>query len=91
MTVAPDAIETLAALSRIELTEQEEKTFSRQLPKVVEYVGQLQQAETHEVLSEDSPTQPLRRDEVAASDLAQDMLAQAPDQQDNHWKVKSVF
>lgn len=91
MPVAPDAITTLAALARIDLADQEAKTFSQQLPKVVEYVGQLQQAETHHVPTEDVPSQPLRPDETADADLADAMLNQAPDRDDRAWKVKSVW
>ena len=87
-------IEKLAKLARIELTEDEKKTFANDLEKILEYVGQIK-----EVATEDKPAEVgdifnvLREDGVTheSGQFTEKILAQAPETQDGFIKVKKIL
>lgn len=91
MDISKEDILKLAQLSRLELTAEEVALLSAQLPNIVEYVSQLQTIDAPTTVANDAPPVPLRTDEVIASTVTSDILAQAPERQDDFWKVDAVF
>ncbi len=91
MKLTPELVADLARLARLDMSADEQATFVTQLPKIVEYVGQLQAIST--------TNQPPSRDEavhfptdtVQASDVAESILDQAPERQGRFWKVPKVL
>lgn len=91
MDISRADVQKLSQLARLELTEEEVDMFVEQLPKIVEYVGQLQQVETVAVVDETGPTMNLRSDEAVPSPDVAAILDQAPERLDQLWKVDNVF
>ena len=85
-------VPALARLSRIDVSPDMATRLGEQLPRIIDYVGQLQDV-TAEVVPVVPEAMPLREDAVtmASKDVRQQILAQAPDRQDDFWKVKAVF
>jgi len=89
-----DLVRHIGRLSRIELTEDEVRTFARQLAAIVEYFDKLQElntdnvqpmphaVEVHNVLAEDRPGESLTPDKA---------LANAPQRDGNFFKVPKVI
>jgi aspartyl/glutamyl-tRNA(Asn/Gln) amidotransferase C subunit len=85
-------VAALARLARIEITPAAAARLAEQLPRILDYVGQLQAIPTEAVAVVHQPI-PLREDVVAptAKEERDEILQQAPDHQADFWKVKSVF
>jgi len=70
-----------AKLARLELTQQEEETFGRQIGQIIDYVEQLQQLDVTDVEPTAHPV-PLvnvtRKDEVRGSLSNEEALSNAP-------------
>lgn len=84
-------ITSLNRLSRLTLREQEAKVMANQLPAIVEYVGQLQKVNTTDVPLNRQQIHPLRPDETRPFLGRDEIINQAPDRQDDFWRVPSVF
>lgn len=84
------SIEALAQLARFDFTPAEAKRYAEQLPKVVDYVSQLQ-AVTTEVVPAVALFRPMRPDQVVPSPAREQILAAAPEREGDFWKVKAVF
>lgn len=80
--LTPEQVRWIAHLARLELTDAELATMTRQLGAIVEYVAQLQAVPTEgvEPLAHALPVQNVfREDEPAASLPAEQAVACAPD------------
>jgi aspartyl-tRNA(Asn)/glutamyl-tRNA(Gln) amidotransferase subunit C len=94
VTVTPEQIRWVAHLARLELTEAELATMTRQLTSIVDYVNQLQAVNTegieplahalpvHNVFRADEPRPSLPKDEA---------LANAPHRQGDFFGVPAIF
>lgn len=83
-------IASLAGLARMDVTPDEAKVDAARLPRVVEYVSQLQSVTTDNVAA--APVvRPLRPDISEISAARDRILEAAPARQDDFWKVKAVF
>jgi aspartyl-tRNA(Asn)/glutamyl-tRNA(Gln) amidotransferase subunit C len=91
MDISRDQIRQLGTLARLELTDQEIETLSKQLPGIVDYVSHLQSIDTTAVAESDRPVTPLRPDEVKMFEAMQAILNQAPEKSGQNWKVDAVF
>ncbi len=92
--ITPDVVRHIGLLSRIELTDEEVKTFGDQLANILHYVDKLQELDTegvepmahavelHNVLAEDTPRESLTPDQA---------LANAPQRDGNYFKVPKVI
>ncbi len=87
-------IEKVARLARIELSDEEKKTFANQLEQILGYMEQLNRLETTGV----PPTShaiPLvnvfREDEVRASTPRENILKPSPSQEEGHFKVPRII
>ncbi|HUD20560.1 MAG TPA: Asp-tRNA(Asn)/Glu-tRNA(Gln) amidotransferase subunit GatC, partial [Candidatus Saccharimonadales bacterium] len=83
----------LAALARIQLTDQEIEKLSVDMPKIVDFVEELQGAEgLSEVELKAVPAASLREDEVSSGRLTdEDFTKLAPNWENNQLKVPPVF
>ena len=93
-TIDVDLVRHIGKLSRIELSEEEVRTFSGQLAAILEYFDKLQELDTegvepmahavelHNVLAADEPAESL---------AAADALANAPERDGDFFKVPKVI
>lgn len=93
MAVDRDEVLHIARLARLRLTEAEVTTFQQQLSDILEYVAQLDELDTADV----EPTthavplvMHLRPDIVEPRLTHDDVLANAPDAADGHFRVPKV-
>ncbi|MBI5467334.1 MAG: Asp-tRNA(Asn)/Glu-tRNA(Gln) amidotransferase subunit GatC [Candidatus Kerfeldbacteria bacterium] len=91
MEHADELIRKLSDLARLDLTAEEQARLGEQLPKILEYVGQLREVRTEEPPQPTTPSHNSRPDDVRPSGVESDILAQAPDTLEHYWKVDSVF
>lgn len=93
--ISTDEVQHLAALSNITLTDDEVQSLQGDLEKILEYVSQLAQLDTSGV----EPTYQVtglenvdRADEVIDYNISREqLLATAPEQQDDQIKVPKVI
>ena len=78
--LSPADVDRIAALARLELTDEERARFATQLSAILAYADQVQQVETSASAAADAaPDASRMRDDVPAPALPRDvLLAQAP-------------
>ncbi len=94
MALTPEEVRWVAHLARLELTDAELATMTRQLAAIVEYVDQLRQVNTEgvEPLAHALEVQNVfRADEPAPSLPADEALANAPDRRGDFYGVPAVL
>ncbi|MFA5106791.1 MAG: Asp-tRNA(Asn)/Glu-tRNA(Gln) amidotransferase subunit GatC [Patescibacteria group bacterium] len=87
-------IDHLAALARLELSEEEKKRFEGQLASILAYVEKLNQVDTHEAAPTAHATGLVtvtRNDSVHDEGRQAEILKEAPAIEGKNYKVKSVF
>ncbi len=92
--ITPDEVRRIAALANIGLEEAEIERMARELDQIVGFVEQLQGVDTDGVAPTDQVTGLVdvwREDEVRSEYTREELLANAPDQQDGFFKVKRVL
>ena len=92
--IDPEQVRHIAFLVRLDLSEQEVETFSRQLSTIVDYFDRLQEVDVEEVppyRQRPMGREALREDVVAPSMPREDFLANAPEHQDGYVKVAVVL
>jgi aspartyl-tRNA(Asn)/glutamyl-tRNA(Gln) amidotransferase subunit C len=87
-------VEHVARLARLELTEDEKETMTRQLDSILGYMEKLNELDTSQV----EPTSHvipmvnvMREDEVRPSLSPEDALANAPDREDAFFRVPRII
>ena len=92
--ITADVVRHIGLLGRIELTDEEVKTFGEQLANILHYVDKLQELDTdgvepmahaveiHNVLADDTPRESLTPDQA---------LANAPQRDGDYFKVPKVI
>lgn len=84
-------VKTLATLSRLDVADEQSERLASQLPKILDYVGQLAKVKT-EIVPVVRDEQARLRDDVASpSQTIEAVLNQAPDRADRLWRVSGVF
>jgi aspartyl-tRNA(Asn)/glutamyl-tRNA(Gln) amidotransferase subunit C len=94
MSLTPEQVHWVAHLARLELSEAELATMTRQLSAIVDYVAQLQQVKTEgvEPLAHAVAVQNIfREDEPAPSLPVAEALANAPDRHGDFYSVPAVL
>jgi aspartyl-tRNA(Asn)/glutamyl-tRNA(Gln) amidotransferase subunit C len=87
-------VEHVALLARLELTDKEKEVYSRQLSDILEHARKLQQLDTKDVppTAHVLPLQNvLREDRVGEHLPPEKVLANAPDRQDDFFKVPRII
>ena len=94
MKLSPEEVQHIALLARLGLSEAEVEKFRLQLSNILENFEILNQVDTTDLL----PTAQsialqnvLRPDEAKTSFPVEDILANAPQKEDNCFKVRAVF
>ena len=94
MALTADQVQWVAHLARLELSEAEQATITRQLSAIIDYVSQLQQVNTEgvEPLAHPLPVHNIFRDDAPAPSLpVAAALANAPDRRGDFYGVPAVL
>ena len=98
MPITEADIKKVADLAHLELAEEELKTFGPQITEIVNYVEQLNQLDTANVVPglggltpEGEKTDSSRADEIQGSLGQKTALAEAPDPASGHFRVPKVL
>lgn len=94
MELTADAVREIAALARLDLDEAEVEIFAEQLSACLDHFRKLQAVDTAQV----EPTASvlplrnvLREDQVGAALTPQEVIANAPDAEDDQFRVRAVL
>ncbi|KAA3607055.1 MAG: Asp-tRNA(Asn)/Glu-tRNA(Gln) amidotransferase subunit GatC [Calditrichaeota bacterium] len=93
MAISKEEILKVAQLAKLEFSEEELKTFDKDLNKILGYIEQLEEVDTSGVETLDSinPTENvLRKDENIPSLTKEQSLQNAPEKQNGFFKVPKV-
>ena len=94
MALTTKEVEHVAQLARLRLTPEEIETMRAQLSNILEYIDMLKEVDVADVPPTAQVTDLLnilRADDVRPSLPREDVLANAPDQQDGMFRVKAIF
>jgi aspartyl-tRNA(Asn)/glutamyl-tRNA(Gln) amidotransferase subunit C len=96
MALSVDEVRRIAALARLELSAEEERTLGEQLSAILSYVAQLEELDvsavepmTHALAAGEAP--PLRDDDVEPSLAPERALANAPEREGTCFKVPRII
>ncbi len=96
MALSLDEVKRIAALARLRLSPEEERTFAVQLSKILEHVAQLEELDvssvepmTHALAA--GELVPLRADVVQPSLAPDEALANAPEREGTCFKVPRII
>jgi len=87
-------VEKVAKLARIEITEPEKEKFAKQLTNILDYVNQLSEVNTENVLPTSQVTElnnVMRADEIELYKDPVTLVEKAPESRDGQVKVKSIL
>ncbi len=94
MPISREDVEKVAYLARLELSEAEKTALQQQLEGILGHIAVLQELETDQI----APTSQivmlrnvLRADVVAPSLSPDQVLANAPDRQDDYFRVRAIL
>jgi aspartyl-tRNA(Asn)/glutamyl-tRNA(Gln) amidotransferase subunit C len=94
MTLTTEEVQHIAKLARIELTAEQQEHYREQLSAILDYIAKLRTLDTTDV----PPTaggglthMVLRRDESRPSLPTDTLLANAPETEDDQFKIPPVF
>jgi len=94
MPISREDVEKVAYLARLELSEAEKTALQQQLEGILGHIAVLQELETDQI----APTSQivmlrnvLRTDVVAPSLSPDQVLANAPDRQDDYFRVRAIL
>ena len=94
MDITQKEVEHVAKLARLELSEDEKGTFTRQLSAILTYMDQLKKLDTRGVEPTTTvlPTENVFRDDEVRPSLPQERaLANAPEQADGFFRVPRIL
>lgn len=94
MSLTREEVDHIANLARLELSEAEKHKYQEQLSAILDYAASLQKLDTSGIAPTSSVLPPhsnLREDVAGESLPRQETLANAPQQQDDQFRVPPVF
>ena len=94
MSITAETVDAVAVLARLDITSEERQRYTGQMARILDIMGQLDKLPTDgvEPMSHAvSMTLPERDDVVTNGDARAAMLANAPDQEQDHFKVPKVI
>ena len=94
MAVTRKDVEHVAKLARLGLSEEEKDLFTRQLSAILEYADNLKKLDTKDIppTSHAIPMKNvLREDKVIPCQNTQDIMANAPEEEDGMFKVPRII
>ena len=93
MAITVKDVEHVAKLARLELTEKKKKKFTRQLGDVLKYVDQMNEVDTANVEPLSHPidfVNVMRDDVVHYEQTKEQLMANAPDEENGFFKVPKI-
>lgn len=92
----PEEVKHIADLARIELTEEENTKYAKDLSQILSYIGQLNEVDTDNI---PATNQVAGLSNIVREDVVEDcneetrknIIASAPLREENYFKVKAVF
>ena len=94
MRLTLEQVEHIAELAKLSLTDEEKEDYREQLSAILDYADMLQQLDTS-TISPTATVLPLqnvmREDHVAPSFSAEEILANAPEKQDDSFRVRAIL
>lgn len=85
-------VENLAALARIELSEEEKEEVLRDMKGILGYIKQIEEVKVDDVKTEHVLTNVWREDEIKAREFSRELIVgQFPDAKDGFLKVKKIL
>lgn len=94
MELSHDTVRSIAELAKLELTDAEVATYAGQISGILSYFQKLQQLDTSHIEATASvlPLTNVLRPDVALPSLShEDVIANAPDSEDNQFRVSAVL
>ena len=94
MPLSPQEVEHIAKLARLQLTEEQKARYRGQLEAILDHVAKLQELDTKDVPPTASVSvgqMPLRTDEPRFGLSKDDLLKNAPNQDDGQFQIPPVF
>ena len=94
MALTTEEVEHVARLARLRLSAEEIEKMRAQLSNILEHIDMLKEVDVGDVPPTAQVTDLLnilRADEVRTSLPREDVLANAPDQQDGMFRVRAIF
>jgi aspartyl-tRNA(Asn)/glutamyl-tRNA(Gln) amidotransferase subunit C len=94
MPLTPQEVEHIAKLARLQLTDEQKARYRGQLEAILEHVAKLQELDTQDVPPTASVSvgqMPLREDESRPGLSTDDLLKNAPKQDDGQFQIPPVF
>lgn len=94
MSLSPQEVEHIAKLARLELTDEQKERYRGQLEAILDHVAKLQELDTENVpptASVSVAQMPLRADESRPGLSKDDLLKNAPQQEDDQFQIPPVF
>lgn len=94
MSLTLQEVEHIARLARLELTDEQKSLYREQLSAILDYVAKLQELDTANVppTAGGSVSQmPLRADEPRPGLGVDELLSNAPQKENNQFKIPPVF
>jgi aspartyl-tRNA(Asn)/glutamyl-tRNA(Gln) amidotransferase subunit C len=94
MPLSPQEVEHIAKLARLELTDEQKARYREQLEAILDHVAKLQELDTKDVPPTTSVSvgqMPLRMDESHPGISKDDLLKNAPEQDDDQFQIPPVF
>jgi len=94
MSLSPQEVEHIAKLARLELTDEQKARYREQLEAILEHVAKLQELDTKDVPPTASVSvgqMPLRTDEARPGLSRDELLKNAPKQDDGQFQIPPVF
>ncbi|WP_078550231.1 Asp-tRNA(Asn)/Glu-tRNA(Gln) amidotransferase subunit GatC [Litchfieldia alkalitelluris] len=92
--ISIDQVKHVANLARLAVTEDEAKMFAKQLDDIITFAEQLNELDTEQVepTSHVLPVKNVLREDVPQKGLpVEDVLKNAPDAKDGHFRVPSII
>ena len=86
-------VEHVAKLARLELSEAEKQLFTKQLDDILKYVEQMSDIDTSNVepmASAIPVTNVMRDDEVVYANTKEELMQNAPDEEDGFFRVPKI-
>jgi len=94
MALSHETVRSIAELAKLQLTDDEVDLYSKQLSAILDYFEHLQQVDTSHIESTASvlPLKSVMRDDEVGEPLPpEDVIANAPDSEDNQFRVSAVL
>ena len=94
MSLSPQEVEHIAKLARLDLTDEQKARYREQLEAILDHVAKLQELDTKDVPPTASVSvgyMPLRVDESLPGLATDELLKNAPQQEDGQFQIPPVF